>query len=481
MRKLDLNFWLGILVIGILAGCGPNPFAGGVGSNPSTAQLSLTIRDAPPQNVTVLAFQIQVTGAVLQPGNISLLPSGNSVQIELTQLQTEAALLSTKSVPTGNYTSLALTFALPSLTILNSTNAAIGSCAAGAVCHLSPTLSPASATFSTGPNFPLTLLQGVPVGFEIDLDMNSIIQPDLSLSLAAPNAISLTQLPAAQPTTELADLGNVRGAVQSLGSNQFTLKSANGTLFTINVNNSTLFNFSANNCSANNFTCVAAGQILDVDLSLLGNGTFLAKFVELDQSAGQQVVEGMIVSVSGNPPTSLQLVVHDKQPNIANISIGDLAAVNLQNAAAFGIASRNFTLPGGLSFASASDLIVGQEVQAHVVGAVTAGLSPSFSTDQLVLFPTQVTGLVSGINLGASNFTVNGLPGVYTNAAPTPINQILVQTTTQTSFSNLTVNGLTGLSAGNRVSAEGWLFKTTGSPNPATVAGLNVRGRPLSP
>ncbi len=478
------RFWLIIAILGFAAGCGRFPGAtnSGGGSTPTPTQFSLTVRDTPPANVSVLAFEIQITGAVLQPGNISLLSSGNAVPLELTQLQTQATLLNSLSVPTGNYTSLTITFANPKLTVLNSANVAVAGCAAGAICQLTPAISPLTTTFSTGPNFPLTLSQNVPVGFELDLDLNSIIQLDLSLNLAAPGAVRLTQLPASQPSSELADLNDVRGTVQSVSTNQFKLALSNGTTLTVNVNSSTVFVFPPSSCLANNFTCVVAGQLLETDLSLLGNGTLTAKLIELTQppAVGSQVIQGVIVTLAGSPiVTSLQLVAHDVEPNSANVSTGNLVTVNLKNTATYQVAGRNFSFPGGISFASQSDLITGQEIQVRVAGAVTPGTPPSFTTDQVILVPSQITALVFTINLGGASFTINGLQPFFTNAVPNPITQITEQTSSQTLFENLTTSDLTSLAAGNPVSVEGWLFNTPSLPTPVTMVTFKVRGRSI--
>ncbi|MGH9705031.1 MAG: DUF5666 domain-containing protein [Candidatus Acidiferrales bacterium] len=485
MRKCAWQHcWLTFVILGLFAGCGrfPGATTGGGGSNPTTTQFSLTVRDTPPSNASILAVGLHVTGAVLQPGNVSLLSSGNAVALELTQLQTEATLLSSLSIPTGNYTSLTVTFANPKLTFQNSTNAPVAGCAAGAICQITPAISPLSVTFSTGPNFPLTLSQGVPAGFELDLDLNSMIQLDLSFNLAASNAVNLTQLPAAQLTSQLADLNDVRGSVQSVTSNQFKLVQSNGTTLTINTNNNTVFVFSPSICPANNFSCIAAGQILEIDLSLLGNGTLVAKLIELVQppAVGAQTIQGTVVSLSGSPViTSLQLVVHDVQPNSANVSIGNLVTVSLQNTATFQVAGRNFTFPGGISFASPADLVAGQEIQVRVAGAVTPGPPPSFSTDQVILVPSQITALVFTINLGGGSFTLNGLQPFFTNAVPNPINQITEQTSSQTTFENLSTSDLSSLAAGNQVSVEGWLFDTPSAVSPATMVTFKVRGRSI--
>ncbi len=88
MRKLAL-LASAILSVGVLAaGCG-----GGTHTTQSLAprSLSLSIRDNPPTGVSVLSFEINVTGASLQPSDaskpaVSLVTS--PIEVELTQLET---------------------------------------------------------------------------------------------------------------------------------------------------------------------------------------------------------------------------------------------------------------------------------------------------------------------------------------------------------------------------------------------------------
>src|SRR5258708_6836610 len=84
--------------------------------------LSLSIRDNPPAGVSVLSFEINVTGASLQPSDASkpAVPLVTSpIEVELTQLETENALLNAVNAPEDSYNSISLTFANPELTILN--------------------------------------------------------------------------------------------------------------------------------------------------------------------------------------------------------------------------------------------------------------------------------------------------------------------------------------------------------------------------
>src|SRR6266446_1645063 len=113
------------------------------------AAVSVTMTDTPPAGVTLLSFEVSVTGATLNPGSVDLLGGKGPIQIEVKQLETESAFLSTATVPAGAFTSLTLTFANPELTFKNDTGAALAGCAAGAVCEIKPT-----GTLTSTVNFP---------------------------------------------------------------------------------------------------------------------------------------------------------------------------------------------------------------------------------------------------------------------------------------------------------------------------------------
>ena len=101
---------------------------------PGVAPVGLTVTDDPPAGVVVLFFQLSITGASFQPGNVSLFEQHQSHPQNVSQLQADSAFLGSTNVNAGTYTSLTLTFADPQLTIYNGTGAAIGSCANNS-CH----------------------------------------------------------------------------------------------------------------------------------------------------------------------------------------------------------------------------------------------------------------------------------------------------------------------------------------------------------
>jgi hypothetical protein len=269
--------------------------------------------------------------------------------------------------------------------------------------------------------------------------------------------------------------------VQTIGTNQFKMKTGNGLTLTISADTNTIFNFANAKCAANNFSCIVAGQVLEVDMSLLGSGSFLAKRIEFQDIAGNQVAQGTIVAVTS--PTQFKILVHQELPAITNLAPGNLATVNLQTGTpgtTFQIDAKGFVLPGGLTFATSTDLLVGQEVQVRVLGTPVAGPPITFSTNRMALHRTKFTAQVFTINLGNASFTVNNLPSIFPNAAPTPILQIQVLTSSNTEFETLTPPSLAGLAAGLNVSVEGLLFNTIISSGSPTMVGNKVRGRPVT-
>src|SRR5574337_1138376 len=71
MRKLAFAVFSTIVAIAFLAGCsGSNTMVPPPGQS---AMVSFSMTDAPPAGVTVLSFEVSLTGATLNPGNVDLL------------------------------------------------------------------------------------------------------------------------------------------------------------------------------------------------------------------------------------------------------------------------------------------------------------------------------------------------------------------------------------------------------------------------
>jgi hypothetical protein len=470
--------------------------------------------------VVVLFFQLSITGASLEPGNVSLLSSTNPIPVNVSQLQTDSAFLGSANVAAGTYTSLSLTFSNPQLTIYNGTGSAIGTCANNTVCQLTPTTTPLTLTFSSAP-FPITLAANSPLAFMLDVHMNRVIQSDLSVNLAATNGVTLSQLPSPPMGQAISGLGRLIGTARSVGANQFTLQTADGRTFTIYVNSSTAYSLpnplclpgatvcpEAITCMVNTFSCLAVGEVVKVTVSLQSDGTLLATEVDYQQAAGQQAVEGTIVGLSASldgTVTDLILQVEPLNSMSSTLPLGAHASVTVPvSGVTYLVDWGSFIPPSDSNLGPfAGGLLVGQEVLVVVQGSVSTstnsgtpvGPAPiSFTTNSITLEPTQITGQISNINASALNFNPITFPSFfipteYPWGTPTLSSaEITVDTTAQTTYEGLSQDNFSGLAVNDLVSVEGWLLPYAGPvplfvcvnpcPVATTMAAKAVRGRP---
>jgi len=437
--------------------------------------MSLTIGDTPPSGVAVLFFEASITGA-------SLLPTGSSktavsvmstpVEVEFGHLQTDTAFLNLANIPPDTYQSLTLTFGDARLTIVNHSGAAIGSCANDSVCELTPNFNPSTATLSTAP-FPITISKNSVVGVRLDFNVDASMQNDLSINPLV-TIKKLTQRSDSDDQEEMERVDELDGQVTAVGTNQFTLTDQrSGQTFTVNVDGNTVFeDFDRSGCTVNpeGFSCLQTGQTVDVDLSMNGMGTMLAKSVEFEEKAQQVAIKGTITSVDSS--TQFHMVVFNEEPSMSGISEGSQITVTIQPNAMFQVGREEMGEDGGfsisgLSFASGGDLMVGQDVQIRPGTVSSSGGTTTVSTDLVRLWPSQITGQVGNIGTDSGAFTLTGLSPLFTGATPT-VTSINVVTLSGMEFMDF--SGLGSLTVGSQVSVRGLLFRTTGSPTLVTRA-----------
>lgn len=438
-----------------LAACG----GGGSTTTPpppqaSTAPLTITVGDAPPVGVTILSLQVTITGAVLQPGGVSLVSA--PVKFEMKKLETETAFLNSLNVPAGTYTSINVTFSNPEMTFMNSTGATImmgaTPCTNGSVCEFrNMPMGQSSVTYSGAP-FPITLTANSPLGLLVDIDvLNSF-----PANMANMNPVmSMLNLPAKPGTGEFEDMEDIVGKVSAkdTANNQFTLQVTSGvTSLTIKVDNNTIFDFSDLG-SANTFASLAVGQVLEVDIKMMPDRSLLATKVQFEDDDVEEELEGTIVKLNG--VTSFDMVLMHESVDVAGIAPGNVVTINLLSGTQFKVDDDNLPV-GGLSFSGAADLMVGQSVEIERK-STPAGTPPAMNTNKVKLKKSIFTAKVKSKLINGTDFIVDNLPGLFTGIA-----QIEVRTSTQTEFNNTT--GVAALAVGDLVSLRGLLFKTIGDP-----------------
>ncbi len=448
-----------------LVACGGGS-SGGVNPPPATgvAPVSLSLRDMPPMGVTVLSFQATVTGAVMQPGNVSLVNS--PMTVEMTQLQTMAIYLGTISVPAGNYTGMTITLANPRMTFLNNSGGMMmmgsANCATGDICVFSPTMMSTTVTISGSP-FPLNVQANTPLSMQMDFDVMNSMQSNLSVS---PSMTSMMQQPmqGSRAFDEMDDIVGQVGGVNS-SNNQFTLQVLQGPpSMTFGADSNTIFEGFDAIGNANAFSGMAAGQIVEVNMQLMSGGTLHATKVRFENNNAREL-EGMIVAI--NSATQADMIVTGMAPAVQGVNIGDWVRMDLQAGTSFDIDDRDMPV-SGMSFAGAPDLMVGQVVQTEPMSVVSAGTPAQVNVDHMRLMKAWFTATVAS-KIDASTFTVSNLPGLF---APAGINAVKIMTSSGTEFTN--VSGVAALNVGDTVSLRGPMFMATGN---ATMIASKVRKR----
>jgi hypothetical protein len=418
--------------------------------------------------------------------------------------------LGNANVASGTYNNLSVTFANPQLTIYNGSGSAIGSCANDTVCQITPGTSgtsPLTVSFSSTstPPFSVTLTAASPVAFKLDIHLDTVIQSDLTLDLSVPNGVTVSVISPPSPR-----LGKVRGTIQTVtsssgsSSGQFTLQTWEGRTFTIDVNGSTNYeNFPTGaNCTdtAGSIGCLAAGQYVKVTVTLQSDGSLLATDVDYLAPSAQLSVEGTIIGLStSNGNTIMDLILQWEPSNSMSnmLPLGHFAQVTVPSTGVNYSIDWNgftFTAPSGVtfspSFASASDLQVGQQVTVVVQGTVnTSGAAAStafglpgltFTASDITLEASQITGTVASqpnttlLSFTLATFPVFFVPPSSTPGSPPPWAPVIitVQTTSATTLTNF--SSLSSLEVNNVVSVDGWVFSTPTGATPITVVADQV-------
>lgn len=448
------------------------------GSMPSTLRpgasaLSVTVTDTPPTNVTVLSFEVSVTGATLNPGGPDLLAGRGPVRIEAEELETESAFFNTVGVAPGTYTMLNLTFANPELTFKNGTTMNLAGCAPGAVCEIKPT-----GTLTSVVNFPAPglVIPGNPstsgmmgqdmggdneqtaMGIQLDLDVNTILTMALGVDFSQAGAVTVKQL-AREAEGEFDDVDELQGTVQNLSTANmtFTLHTMNGD-FSITTNTNTQFEFP--NCMTNDISCLQNNFVVEVDAMMMPGGGFLAREISFEDQGEDDEMEGVVFKI--DDATHFEMVVLDELRSLNNVNVGNPVVVTLSNPS-FQVQMEELNAPSALvsAFQSATDtsqLLTGQTVEVRLTAPANPGPPIAVTADRVRLRMSQLTANVSG-SPTPPNFMLGNLPSLFTGAG---ITSIQVDTSDTTRFEG--VADLSGLANMDPVSVRGLLFKNGASP-----------------
>lgn len=392
----------------------------------------LVMTDSPPSNASILSAKVTLTGATLSPGNVPLF--SGSATVELTRLQTDIAYIATATnIPAGNYTSVTLTFANPSLTIENDTGSVIGTCAIGSICTMAPTT---TANLST--NVPLsnfTVASSSVTGLLIDENMETLLSASLGADFSAGTTVtsflpgSIAPPPVGAPPVGAED---VVGHVQNLNpaNNTFTLTNALASYSLKVTSASTFFQFpNSVTCLTPGFACLQNNQILSVDIGILSDGSIYARNILFEGADSSDVeVEGIVTSTN-LASQQFNFVVLTTSSSVAGLSIGMPATVQYSispqtpfdvdfiHADNLQITTSSFALV----FTGPADLVPGQEVSIRR----NSSSGSILLADRVRLRSSRVTATVQSV--GSPNIILTNLPSLFSGHGAV-VTQIIAQT-----------------------------------------------------
>jgi hypothetical protein len=450
----------------VCAGCRSGTQIGGQTQTSGNSSVVLAITDTPPSNVSILSAEVTLTGATLNPGNVSLF--SGSTTIELTRLQTDIGYLATAAnVPAGSYTSVNLTFANPLFTIENNTASPIVSgsttCAVASICSIPPVTTANLSTTVALSAF--TIASSSTTGLLIDVNLDNLLNATMGADFSAGTTVTpFTPAGSGAPQVGAEDVvGHVTSV--SAATNSFTLQNVTGSYVLKVESTSSFFQFTS--CLTPGIACVQTNQILSVDIGILSDGSLLARNIVFeDADSTDTEVEGMIVStnLASQQFTMVTLAI---SATGSGLNIGNTATVQYSNSpqTPFDVdvvhADNLLVSTTGFSFTGPTQLSVGQEVSIRRNSSSSGG---TIVADRVRLRSTRVTATVQSI--GAPNIYLYNLPSFFFGHGG--ITQIQVQTSTPTIISeNNILKTLSEVPLAGLVSVRGPLFS---GATPALIA-----------
>ncbi len=425
-------------------------------------------QSAPSKTVSIQSFRLQVTSAVLNPGNVQLVAA--PVMIDLTNVDTGAGFLSSANASAGTYSSVTVSFSHPSITITNPSDSAVavpgGSCTPHSTCTFVPSMTNSQVTVATGA-FPLSVVENSSASFALTLAQGKILQSDDSLDFSTGVDTVSDQTSATISATGDQPLTSELGTVQSISAGQIVLISESNEMSPpIVIDANTIYNFPALVCEADNATCIAAGDIVSATLSLTTAGTVHADSISYADAANAKLVEGTVTSIATGGNAFQMRVNQSFGLGVGNSMDETTTTVNVLSGALFAIDSVGYPAVAGAGFTGLSSLLPGQTVLIDI--ASTSAL-PNISTGQIFLEDSEASGTISNLANNVTFLLTNYSAEQESSSAIT--SQVMVQAGTGTTYLNLSPASFASLASAQSISARGPLFS---APRGPTIAADQV-------
>ncbi len=446
------------------------------------SSLSLTISDTPPAGTSILSFTLPVLGISLTPSGggsqVSVFSSNPSTDFELTRLQSDSNLISTKvPVAEGKYTAVNVTVAAPSAVFINASGSTVGSCVAGKVCQLTGSATTITYTFPTGS--PLVLTANANQWLNLDFNYSNAIVATNGIGLDVTQKGVLTAsttVPTGIPSGDVANIDDFTGAVTALSTSSITLESSVRGTLTASISSTIPVYDPQSQCQGQgtgSLSCIGVGSIVSLQGVLSNAGVVSGTSLDVIDASTTPAdeVEGTIYPSTCNGAGSYGMVLSDSViftsgSPLTSANFGAGVCLTLSQAASFAIDDGILTGQGVpiVGFTNSSNLLEGQTVRAKVTGAATGANGINVTATALILRFSRLTGTVNSVS--GSILTINGLPTYLTTGS--------LQALT---YPNVTIlEGATGLSSlsGDTVSFSALYLDSPPATNPFQAAKVRV-------
>lgn len=434
-----------------LAACGSSGSSTLASPAPST-RVRVNLGDGPADEVA--GFSMTIDSLSLRDsmgGSVTILRGPTT--LEMTHLMGAMQPLGVNAVPQGTYTGATLVIGSAVVSYMDPATHAL----------IQKTL-PGPMSASIPFNGPMTV-SASPMALNMDMDLAASVSIDAAGNVAMTPAFhtSLGGMGSGNPMDpENGGIQHLAGAVTSASSSGFTLATMMGSQsMSFQTNGATSFQGGLTGTGM-----MTNGMLVWVDAELQSDGSMLATAVQQMGVSGGSMGEGLVNTLTGNPPTALTLVMQNGMgEGMMASDLANTVTLDLTANPAYTLDS-GFTDLTGLPFTPAFDgthIFVGQRVSAVSASGLAPGngmmgsggmMAGTLTAAEVELEPQGLSGTVSGYTPSGSTATfVLTLPADSAFTSLTGAASVLVF---QQGGTELV--GMAGVADGDSLHVRGLLF-----------------------
>lgn len=439
-----------LLTFLLLAGCGGGGSSTPSSNSPQTAATTVQINvgDAPADWVVAFTMTISSMALTNSSGSNVTVASG-PMAMEMRHLMGTMEPLTMANVPPGTYTMASI--------VINSAS----------VTYIDPvTRQPVQKTMAGMTktiNFnPMVTVGSSPMAMNFDLDLAHSISSDGSGNMTFSPVFNMsTGTPGAGQGPMFGGMDHMIGTVSGISGNTFTMSMMQGlSSVTVNTNSGTQFG------NMSGMGGMSPGMMIEVDAKMQPDGSLMATRIESIMSgmSGGIMAEGLIGSITGNPPTQLNIIADNGAGNGMKSSfLGATLLVNVTSSTTYRFDSGDVDL-NNLPFTPAftgSTIAKGQRIDPESSGGMMSGMMGSVGTINASALTLQQQGLSGTVSSYASGSPASFILILPSDSAFTGITGASTITVFQQPDTQL--RGITSVSNGASVQVRGLLFFDAGT------------------